>query len=153
MPRQQRRRLRQGEYLPADALNQLLPIPSRQIRAADRVLEDEIAREANFRLRAVENAQAGSMTGRMADFKLQTAELQAHAVGQVEAGRRGWSQGIAEMGCTTLGIPQEPVRWVQGDDGSGIQPARQVTRTADMVEVGVSDPELANVPAALLGFG
>ncbi len=74
-------------------------------------------------------------------------------MGEVEAGRRAWSQGIAEMGRTTLGIPQEPVGWVQGDDGGGIQPAHQITSTADVVEVGMSDPDLANAPAALFGFG
>ena len=50
-------------------------------------------------------------------------------------------------------VPEQPVVRVQGDDRCLIQLAHQLPGPADVVEVGMGDPDLANPPMALYGLG
>ena len=72
---------------------------------------------------------------------------------EIQCGCRAGRQGQTEKRRASLGVPEQPVIWMQGDHRCSLQCAHQISGAADMVEVGVSDPDLADSPIALFGLG
>lgn len=152
MPRQETRLVGQGKDLLADALLERLPTAAGEVGAADAAAEDEVAAEADSVFGAVEDAMPGAVTGRVPHFEAEAAQAEGLAVDEVEAGRRAGRQGKAKQGRAASGVPQGAVGGMQGDDRRRVQAARQVASAADVVEVGMRDPDLADLPAALICF-
>jgi hypothetical protein len=93
------------------------------------------------------------MTGGMTHLKGCTAKVQNKTAGESETGRRAGWQADTEKGGTSPGVPEREVGRMQGDDRRLSQEVHQVPGSPDVVKVGVSDPDLADLPMLPAGPG
>ena len=142
----------EGQHLLADALDQGSVVAAGQVGAADAPPEDDVAAEEQVFPRAVEEHVAGRVTGRVADFEVVSPQVQDLAFGEVDARlRAGVAQVHAEEGSATIGLPQGQVIIVKGHRRRRIESVDDAGRAAEMVEVGVGQPERLDLPAAFFG--
>ncbi len=142
----------QGQDLLADAADQGGVVAAGQVGAANTAPEDDIAAEEQIFPRAVEEHVAGRMTRRVADFEPVCPQIQDLAVGEVDARpRAGVAQVDAEQGRAPIGLPQGQVGVVKGYRGRRIESVDDAGRAAEMVEVGVGQPQRLNLPTAIFG--
>ena len=149
----QARIIRQGQDLAADAVHQRGVIAAGQVGAANAAGKEHIANEGDLLGGAVEHHMAGGVAGDVAHFESSAAQGKYLAVfqGYIRVGGRVHVQ--AKERRTAARLPERQVGRVQRHAGRGLQRLQDGRCAANMIEMRMRHPYLAEAQVAPSNLG
>ena len=93
------------------------------------------------------------MSGSKKNLEDRATQTQILVVNKIKGGRWSGRHDHAEQFHPSLGAPERPVIWMQSNNWWCVQCTRQISSAADMVEMGVGDPNLADATIVFFCLG
>ncbi len=134
--------VRQGQDLLTDAVQESIVIATWQIGAPDATLKDHIPAKGNLLILAAEDNMPRGMPGRVSNFELVFPQVQDLSVEQVDRWLGAGIDVIAEQRRPTLHAPKNCILGVQRHRRRRVAAVGDRRRAANMVKVGVRQPDI-----------